>query len=90
MLRGVMCFFKRDKYFRSAYYLLESILNFCVCLETMIAIIEIIVAERPKAIPIIASLDIAAAIGQKAEFIWRLDSEDLPIPLLNVIVCDGL
>ena len=43
---------------------------------------EIIVAERPKAIPIMASLDIAAVIGQKTEIVWKLDLENLPIPLL--------
>jgi hypothetical protein len=36
-------------------------------LETIIAIVEIIVAEKPKAMPMMASLDIAAAVDQDSE-----------------------
>jgi hypothetical protein len=32
-------------------------------METMIAMIEIIVAERPKVIPIMASLDMVAGVS---------------------------
>jgi hypothetical protein len=44
--------------------LLRAVLSFCLCIETRIATIEIIVAESPKVIPIMASLDMAASRGQ--------------------------
>ena len=44
-------------------FLLDTILIFFVCIETIMAAIEIIVAERPNAILMIASLDTAGTAG---------------------------